>query len=97
MKPSTIESHPHNATASTYEKAIAAAAELNLNAQKFDEVVCEMTFETIEASDARRDAIELFKAVQAVRDAIDAARDVAKVTQANARTRAHYLANGSGL
>jgi hypothetical protein len=97
MKTSHIEQHPHNATASTYEKAIAAAAELNLKAQKFDDVVCAMTFETIEASDARRDAIELFKAVQAARDAIEAAFEVAKLAQVNARTRAHYLANGSGL
>lgn len=89
--------HPHNARAATYENARAAAAELNLKAQKLDEVVCVLTLETIEASDARRDVIEAWQAVQAARDAIDAAYDVVRVAQANARTRAHYLANGSGL
>jgi len=97
MKPSTIEQHPHNATAATYEKAIAAAAELNLKAQKLDDVACALTFDTIEATDARRDAVEVWQAVQAARDAIDAAYEAVKLAHANARTRAHYLANGSGL
>lgn len=97
MKTSNIETHPHNARAATYEAALAAAAELNLKGQKLGDAVCALTFETIEASDARRDAVEVWKAVEAARDAIDAAFEAVKLARTNARTRAHYLANGSGL
>ena len=97
MKTAPLDFHPHNASVSTYEAAIAAAAELSMKAQKLDNICCAMTFETIEATDARRDSVELFKAIQVMRDAIDAASEVARLAKTNAGIRAHYLANGSGL
>ena len=97
MKTASLDTHPHNASVATYDNAIAAAAEINLKGQKIDNICTAMCFETIEATDARRDAIELFKAIQALRDAADAVAEAARLAKTNASIRAHYLANGSGL
>ena len=97
MSTTTLDTHPHNASVATYDKAIAASLEISLNGQKIDNICTAMCFETIEATDARRDAVELFKAIQALRDAADAVYEAARLAKTNASIRAHYLANGSGL
>lgn len=91
-----INSHPHNANLNTYNAAVTAAAEAGLQAKKLDDVCFAMCFDTIEATDARADAVALFKAIQALRDAAEAAYEAARLARSNADARAKTLAKVEG-
>jgi hypothetical protein len=84
--------HPHNANASTYAEAANLAAAVSADAKKLDDLCYRMVFETIEATDARRDAIALDRAVSALRDAAEAVRVAALTAQYSAVNRANALA-----
>lgn len=84
--------HPHNANTSTYTEAAKLAAAVNADAKKLNDLTFRMVFETIEATDARRDAIALDRAVSALRDAAEAVRVAALTAQYSAVNRANALA-----
>ena len=92
-----MNAHPHNADLNTYNAAVTAAAEAGLQAKKLDDVCFCMTFDTIENTDARADAIALFKATSALRDAAEAAYEAARRARSNADARAKALAKVEAL
>ena len=84
--------HPHNANQSTYETAIQKIATISQEAFSLDNVAFAMVFDTIESSAARQDAVEVTKAIWALRETVQTARIAIQKAANNATERANDLA-----
>jgi hypothetical protein len=84
--------HPHNANPNIYDNAVKKIIAISQEARSLDDIAFCMVFDTIEASAARSDAVEVNKAVWALRDAIEATRLAIHKANVNATERAETLA-----
>ena len=84
--------HPHNASQSTYEDAVAVTRSLSAEAKRLDDICFRLCFDTIEATPAREEAVAIWKATQTLRDAVDAAWVAVRIATDHAKDREAALA-----
>jgi len=83
--------HPHNANPESYALALRATFALLMESQKASDYATYLCLETIEASDARREAIAVHQKAQAVRDAVESLLLACRTAQNNAEHRTRQL------
>lgn len=88
----TQPTHPHNANPSDYVAALDACRLLAQAGFMAEQAGFRLTFNTIEATCARRDAVELGRLISAARDAISAAEAAAHDVLRNSKHRTETLA-----
>ena len=87
-----MKTHPHNANPEVYAAAIKAAEALRAAAKDASHAAYGAIFSTIEATEARADAIELNRAAEGLRDAVERFTRAACRAEDNAEARAEILA-----
>jgi hypothetical protein len=88
--------HPHNANPADYAAALDATAALVIASNRAEAAGYALVFGTIEATDARRDAIAARKAVLDACEVVHAAHAAVLEAQRKAEARAATLARIEG-
>lgn len=91
-----MKTHPHNANPEAYARATEVAFDALTFAKRATDVGYALTFSTIEATDARADAVELNRAAETLRAASEAFCRAACRTYDRAQARADTLAAVEG-
>jgi hypothetical protein len=85
--------HPHNASPADYAAALNATATLVMASNRAEEAGYALVFNTIEATDARKDAIAVRKAIFDAQRACHAAMDAIHAAKQKADAREDALAS----
>lgn len=88
----TTRPHPHNANPEDYKAAVDQAYDIMLKMSQLSDKAHGLCFNTIEATAARKDAVEIYKAVQDAYRAFHHARAIIIMASGNAEDRAEALA-----